>query len=85
MPTKLWLDVTSSKTNRFHLFSFNLFIILCSKGDLENAVECLELYVKVSEKSGAIESLAKSCRAAGTIFNTLVIMDTACTGTLDIF
>ena len=72
------------RLTEFVCFSFKLFI-LCSKGDLENAVECLELYVKVSEKSGAIESLAKSCRAAGTIFNTLVIMDTACTGTLDIF
>uniref|UniRef100_A0A1X7TNC5 Tetratricopeptide repeat protein 29 n=1 Tax=Amphimedon queenslandica TaxID=400682 RepID=A0A1X7TNC5_AMPQE len=41
------------------------------KGDLESAVQCLELYVNVAEKSGATESLAKSCRAAGTIFNTL--------------
>lgn len=52
-----------------------LLIILLhyySKGDLESAVQCLELYVKVAEKSGATESLAKSCRAAGTIFNTLV-------------
>lgn len=43
-----------------------------SKGDLDNAVKCLELYVGVAEGGGAKEPLAKACSAAGIMFNTLV-------------
>ena len=42
------------------------------KGDLENAVQSLELYVGVAEKAGLTKPLAKACSAAGIMFNTLV-------------
>ena len=46
--------------------------VVCSKGDLENAVKCLELYVEVAERSGASEPVANACSAAGIMFNSLV-------------
>lgn len=46
--------------------------IVYSKGDLENAVKCLELYVEVAERSGASEPVANACSAAGIMFNSLV-------------
>ena len=44
----------------------------CSKGDIENAVKFLEMYVDVSEKAGLQSSLAKACSAIGIMHNTLV-------------
>lgn len=46
--------------------------IVCSQGDLENTVKCLELYVEVAERSGASEPVANACSAAGIMFNSLV-------------
>ena len=43
-----------------------------SKGDIEGAVKCLELYVGVTEKVGDQESQARACSAIGTMCNTLV-------------
>ncbi len=46
----------------------------CSKGDTENAVKFLEMFVEVSEVSGLASSLAKACSAIGIMHNTLVSM-----------
>ena len=45
---------------------------VCSKGDTENAVRCLELYVEVAEQAMLHDSLAKACSAIGIMHNTLV-------------
>ena len=59
---------------RYHIWKVMILVILyiCSKGDLENAVKCLELYVEVAERSGASEPVANACSAAGIMFNSLV-------------
>ena len=58
-----------------------VFVILCSlydshfffrKGDLENAVQHLELYVGVAEKMKLAKPLAMAYSAAGIMFNKLV-------------
>ena len=43
-----------------------------SKGDLENAVKHLELFVAVAEGGGELKSLAEACSAIGVMHNTLV-------------
>jgi len=56
-------------------YQSRLSLKLCSyhsKGDLENAVQHLELYVEVAERSGEQEPLAKACSAIGVMYNTLV-------------
>ena len=47
-------------------------VATCSKGDLDNAVKCLELYVGVAEGGASKEAVAKACSAAGIMFNKLV-------------
>jgi tetratricopeptide (TPR) repeat protein len=44
-----------------------------SKGDTENAVKCLELFVEVAERSqGNEKMLANACSSAGIMFDSLV-------------
>ena len=59
--------------NIFEQLSISLFIAcMCSKGEIENAVKFLEMYVSVAEKAGLQNSLAKACSAIGIMYNTLV-------------
>ncbi len=46
--------------------------MIYSKGDIENAVKFLEMFVEVSESAGLASSLAKACSAVGIMHNTLV-------------
>ena len=48
------------------------FSLPCSKGDIENAVKFLEMFVNVTEKAGLKDSLAKACSATGSMYTTLV-------------
>ena len=52
---------------------------LCSKGEIDNAVKFLEMYVSVAEKAGLQHSLAKAYSAIGIMYNTLV-SDTTISG-----
>ena len=55
------------------MYYVNLFFFpFSSKGDVENAVKYLEMYVEVAEQSEAQESLAKAYSAIGAMHNTLV-------------
>ena len=45
---------------------------LYSKGEIDNAVKFLEMYVSIAEKAGLQHSLAKAYSAIGIMYNTLV-------------
>ena len=49
-----------------------IYSFQCSKGEIENAVKFLEMYVSVAEKAGLQTSLAKAYSATGIMYNTLV-------------
>ena len=49
-----------------------LFSSLYSKGEIDNAVKFLEMYVSVAERAGLQHSLAKAYSAIGIMYNTLV-------------
>ena len=48
------------------------YVQMHSKGEIENAVKFLEVYVSVAEKAGLQKSLARACSAIGIMYNTLV-------------
>ena len=52
--------------------SYTCLCLPCSKGDIENAVKFLEMFVNVTEKAGLKDSLARACSATGSMYNTLV-------------
>ena len=49
-----------------------LSLLSFSKGEIDNAVKFLEMYVSVAEKAGLQHSLAKAYSAIGIMYNTLV-------------
>ena len=57
---------------KVHTIKVDDTLFSCSKGETENAVKFLEMYVEVAEKAGLQTSLAKAYSATGIMYNTLV-------------